>query len=97
MISMEESSYKVPGGKLVKVKLSIAAKNSIESVQILGDFFLHPEEAILVIERTLAGVELDEAAIARAIENVLQEYEATIIGASSTDFAKAILQAAKLA
>ena len=94
---MEESSYKVPGGKLVKIKLLRKPLQKIEVVQILGDFFLHPEEAIVDIERALVNVDLEEASIVKTIESVLTKRNAIIIGAKPADIAKAILQASELA
>jgi hypothetical protein len=91
-MTMRESSYKIPGGKLVKVKLRIAS-GKIEEVKILGDFFLHPEETILRIEEALIGSTEDETYLEETIEKKLIETEATLIGASAADIAKTILMA----
>ena len=56
---MLEANYKVPGGKLVKVKLDVSS-GKINQVRILGDFFLHPEETILTIEDSLIGCHNDD-------------------------------------
>ncbi len=91
---MQEAIYKIPGGKLVKVKLSTSS-GKIEQVRILGDFFLHPEETIQVIEDSLVGCKEDENYIARAIEQVLKNSDATLIGAAASDFSKTIMTAWK--
>lgn len=91
---MQEASYKIPGGKLVKVKLSIAS-GKIDQVRIMGDFFLHPEETIHVIEDSLIGCEEDENSITRIIDQVLNNLDATLIGAAASDFSKTILMAWK--
>lgn len=50
--------YKVPGGKLVAVDLKVL-DNRLSQVQISGDFFLDPDEALEVIDRSLAGLSAD--------------------------------------
>jgi hypothetical protein len=89
---MLEANYKVPDGKLVKVKL-LASSGKIDDVKILGDFFLHPEDTILSIEEALVNSNLDEKSIEREIEFILKKQEATLIGATPADFAKTIMMA----
>lgn len=87
---MLSSSYKIPGGKLVKVKLWVDSEK-IERITILGDFFLHPEETIQVIENSLVGIELNITSIENLISKVMSESDATLIGATPEDFATAIM------
>ncbi|MHA3963247.1 MAG: lipoate protein ligase C-terminal domain-containing protein [Candidatus Thorarchaeota archaeon SMTZ1-45] len=87
---MRESSYKIPDGKLVKVKLQVSV-GQIENIKILGDFFLHPEEAIQNIEEALIGAPEDENIIETRISNTLAEMEASFIGATARDIAKTIM------
>ena len=89
---MLEANYKVPGGKLIKVKLSVSSEK-IDQVRILGDFFLHPEETILAIEESLIHSNIDENSIEKTIERILNESDATLIGATAADFSKTILMA----
>jgi hypothetical protein len=89
---MLEANYKVPEGKLVKVKLHVNSGN-IDKVQILGDFFLHPEETILAIEESLIGSRKDSQLIEKIIVEKLEDAEATLIGATAEDFAKTIIMA----
>ncbi|OEV04229.1 lipoate--protein ligase family protein [Streptomyces oceani] len=46
--------YKVPGGKLVVVDLEERA-GVLRDVQVAGDFFLEPDEALFAISRALEG------------------------------------------
>ncbi|MEM3517083.1 MAG: lipoate protein ligase C-terminal domain-containing protein, partial [Candidatus Bathyarchaeia archaeon] len=81
---MIKFEYKVPGGKLIKVFVSI--KNGvIEEIKITGDFFLHPEESIEILEEKLKGINVNEET---KIRNVLNEFfkSKTLIGATSEDF-----------
>ena len=89
---MRESSYKVPDGKLVKVKLKIAC-GRIAEVSVLGDFFLHPEEILLKIEESLVGSPHEETEIEITINQILVESDASLIGATAGDIAKSIMMA----
>ena len=89
---MKQSVYKVPQGKLIKIKLWID-QNSIQKVTITGDFFLHPEICLEKIEQTLIGVSLSEDDLSAAINSVIHDEQAILIGASSADLTNAILQA----
>lgn len=91
-MTMLTSSYKIPGGKLVKIKLWVDSER-IERVTILGDFFLHPEDTIQKIETSLVGIELNKDTIAKVIAEVIKESDATFIGANSDNLSKAIMMA----
>lgn len=91
---MGRAQYKVEGGKLLKVQLSVTGCN-ISKVKITGDFFLHPEALIEELEEALLGHPLDETKIAAFIESFLSKRNATMLGASAVDFAKCIVMAVK--
>lgn len=86
------SSYKIPGGKLVKIKLWVDS-GKVQSITILGDFFLHPEEVIEVIENSLIGMKIEADILLTTVSNVLEKTKATFIGASAEDLVKAIMMA----
>ena len=89
---MLSSSYKIPGGKLVKVKLWVDA-GKIKRITILGDFFLHPEETIQAIENALVGTELNVTSIESIISKVMSESNASLIGATPEDLVTTIMMA----
>jgi lipoate-protein ligase A len=91
---MLSSSCKIPGGKLVKIKLWVDS-GKIERITILGDFFLHPEEVIETIESSLVGNEVEDSTLLKTITDVLQKSEATLIGASARDLVEVIMMAWK--
>lgn len=91
--ALREYNYKVPGGKLVRVKMELDDEN-ITSIQILGDFFLHPEETIYTIEESLLGSKLSRKDLLRGINSVMKEASAELIGATPEDIVNAILKAA---
>ena len=87
-------AYKVPGGKLIKIDLKIK-NNAIEAITILGDFFLHPEDALEQLEEALIGVRVSESHIVKSVKDVLDKTESTLIGATANDFAEAIIKASQ--
>jgi hypothetical protein len=91
---MKAFDYKVPGGKLIRLKLKLEG-NRIVSIQILGDFFLHPEETIYEIERSLVGLEVQHEQLLASMRNTVRNHSAELVGASLEDFAQAILRASE--
>jgi lipoate-protein ligase A len=64
--------YKVPGGKLVVVDLSVV-DGHLAQVQVSGDFFLEPDSALDTIDAALHGLpsDADEALLAAAVRVAL--------------------------
>jgi lipoate-protein ligase A len=91
---MGSASLKVSGGKLINASVEMH-NGSIISIQFTGDFFLHPEELIEVIESSLIGKRLGEDDLTRTIDQVLKGHNAQLIGASSQDFARVIMEASQ--
>ncbi len=89
---MKKSTYKVPGGKLLKISLE-ENNGVIQRIQIMGDFFLHPEESIVELEEILVGAELNQNKLSETIQSFLDNPDIILIGASSADIAKAIILA----
>ena len=60
--------YKTPGGKLVVVDVEVA-EGKLTQVEVSGDFFLYPEEALGDITRALEGMDaaLDAEGIAAGV------------------------------
>lgn len=66
------AEYKIPGGKLLVLDLDIV-NNHLANVQLSGDFFMEPPEALDVINNTLEGLPLgttDEDVISKLSENL---------------------------
>ncbi len=47
--------YKTPGGKLVVIECAVR-DGKLAEVEVTGDFFLYPEEALDTITRALTGL-----------------------------------------
>ncbi|MDE1855899.1 MAG: hypothetical protein KGH49_01545 [Candidatus Micrarchaeota archaeon] len=93
---MEGSAkQKVPGGKLLTVKISYSER--IESVQILGDFFLYPEDSLRYIEASITGIKTSEseAEIAKRISDAMSANGVEIIGVTAQAIAQTIRMAVK--
>ncbi len=85
--------YKTPGGKLVVVDL-VVDDGRLTNVEVSGDFFLEPPEALEQIVGALDGAPAaaDEAELARRIEDALPE-GAALIGFDATAVAVAVRRA----
>ncbi len=81
--------YKVPGGKLLKIKIEIN-NNRINSIQILGDFFLYPEEALTKIETALTQCEKQQC-LSKIKEIIINE-KIQLLGFSPEDLNNLIQQ-----
>lgn len=89
------AEQKVPGGKLVSVKIEYVRK--IKKVQILGDFFLYPEDTIYKLEKTLVGTSISASKdeISGKITKVLAMSNAELIGVTPEAIAETIKMAVK--
>jgi lipoate-protein ligase A len=64
--------YKMPGGKLVVIDLDVR-EDHLAHVQLSGDFFLEPDQALQAINRALEGrsIKLDDDALADVVRDAL--------------------------
>ena len=76
---------KVPGGKLVRVDITYSER--LERVKITGDFFLHPEDVLIIIEDALTGVQLplNKSSLIEKVQNILEREKAVLVGFSPQD------------
>jgi len=75
------SVYKIPDGKLLKISLDYNERNnSIESINITGDFFAHPEEAIEILEDKLKDARFDRLFLRNKIDSIIKENNLELIG-----------------
>ena len=86
---------KAAGGKLVGVIVEHSDK--IDSIKIIGDFFLYPEESLRKIEGALIGVSVtaNKGDLTGIINKVLTYEHAEFIGMTSEIMAETILDAVK--
>lgn len=86
------SIYKIPDGKLVKVRLDFEGQKII-SLKIFGDFFMYPEEGIEKLESALAGKMLLEKELVKAISDARDLHGLEFFGLTPIGLATAILMA----
>lgn len=86
---------KVPGGKLVRIKVDY--DSVVNDVKITGDFFLHPEEGLAEIEGCLRGIDVnaEQDAIAERIRQVVSSRGMTLIGLNEDALARILKEAMK--
>lgn len=82
--------YKTVGGKLVTVDFDLQSGH-LKNVQVSGDFFLYPEEALADIRSALEGLPetADEPAIADRVRAALDP-DVSLVGFSPEAVAKAV-------
>ena len=60
--------------KLLKIELKFQEKTRhIHSIKITGDFFVHPEEAIEILEASLVGIKLEKESLRNKISYILKD------------------------
>jgi lipoate-protein ligase A len=89
------ASQKVREGKLVKVEVEY--DNAITKLKITGDFFLHPEDILEKIEKSMLGVKKDAGmeTIASKIQRIVSAHDAQMVGLSPQSLALVIKEALK--
>ena len=89
------ATKKISGGKLIRV--DVVYTDQVEQVKITGDFFLHPEELITVLEESLAGTEipLSEDLLVERVQSIIKNNDATVIGFSPEDLISVLVDAVK--
>ncbi len=90
---MPHGEYKTPGGKLVVVDGSLRDGRLVD-VEVSGDFFLEPPEALDAITAALEAMPagLDEEAIARRVADALAP-DVAMIGFTPASVARAARRA----
>ncbi len=87
---MKEVNNVYKSQKLIRIFLKYNEDdNTIHSISITGDFFIHPEENLDKLEADLVGIKLDEKSIMKTINGCLGGSE--IFGFDSKSMTKAIL------
>jgi len=86
------SIYKIPNGKLLKIFLQYDEKrNLIEEINIMGDFFAYPEEAIELMEDKLKNTLLEREHLLKKISSIIKEHNIQFIGLDAEGLTQGIL------
>lgn len=89
---MKRFVHKVPGGKLVCVKVQEEA-GIIKYIQYTGDFFMAPEGDLEELEARLLGQKTEPDSVKKTIIDFFAGKKTVIAGASPDDFAFVLIQA----
>ena len=89
---MKRSEYKVPGGKLLRVKAE-TENGLITFLQVTGDFFMAPVTDLEELESLLLGGPAEYNFLKQTIRDFFNSKETKIAGASPGDFVKVITEA----
>lgn len=81
------AEYKVHGGKLVAAEAHLV-QGHIVGVKITGDFFMHPEEAIIDLENTITGITQEE--LDSTINRFFTDRNIILFGVTPSDFAHVV-------
>jgi len=89
------SSQKVKEGKIVKVETQF--DNVITKLKISGDFFIHPEEILDDIEKSMLDLNRDVSfdTLVHKIHKIVNDHDAQMIGISPESLALVIRETLK--
>lgn len=91
-----KSVYKIPKGKLLKISLTYNEKyNTIDQINIMGDFFAYPEEGIELIEKGLKNTLLKKSCLLGKISSLIDDNNIEFIGLNSEGLTQGILMCLK--
>ena len=84
---MKSIDYKVERGKLLRVDYKLEG-DKIKEIKITGDFFIYPEEGIVLIEDCLKGCRIRDCT--EALKKTVKEQGIKLIGFSVEDLCKCL-------
>ncbi len=84
---MKLAEYKVPGGKLLAAELAVEGDRLV-GVKITGDFFMHPEAAIIDLEKSLDNTPIED--LDDNVYRFFQDNDVTLFGVEAKDFVKVV-------
>ncbi len=88
-----KSVYKVPEGKLLKIFIDYNEhNNSINEINITGDFFAYPEESIEILENELKNTFLKKEVLLTKIDTIIKKNNIEFIGLNSEGLVEGILR-----
>jgi hypothetical protein len=86
---MLKITYKVPNGKLLKLKIKLDQEKRVTFFELRGDFFMYPEDGFLEIEKFMLGNKLDDKLFSK-LNVFITDSEFEIFGFSADSLKEAI-------
>ena len=89
------ANKKVVNGKLIRILVDY--RDVIRKIEISGDFFIHPEEALKEIEEFLVGLDINSERenIEYKLKNFVAIRKIILIGFNESDLAEVIKESLK--
>ncbi len=76
------------------VRVSVIYRDKIESVEISGDFFVHPEEGLAFIEQALVGINVSDLnEVSSIVSSIINSNNIRLVGITPQNIEDAIKEA----
>jgi lipoate-protein ligase A len=86
------ATTKVSGGKLLRVKCEVEG-GVLTAVSITGDFFIHPEDGIVELEKCCVGMSVVKEEFVKKLHAVIVDKKLELIGFSTDDIVQTLWSA----
>ncbi len=91
IVNLLEGCHKASKG-LIRVSVEVE-DDIIKEIIISGDFFMHPEDKLWDLERSLVGVKVGRTTVLSVIQRFYKENGVSTPGVEPEDFTEAIMKA----
>ncbi len=91
---MKSLAFKMNNEKLVRISLE-KEDVLIKTINISGDFFIHPENGISLLEDALIGVKIEKGYLKEALDREVKDNHLELIGISTETIEYGILEVSK--
>ncbi len=91
MVDVGQCTLKVPNGKMLKVTVEFQDE-SIETVHIRGDFFIHPEECLDDLEMALKGSDYSKSNVSDIVGQFFGGHDIIAFGITPKAVTEAVMK-----
>ena len=91
---MKSLAFKMDNEKLVRISLEKEG-DTIKAINISGDFFIHPEKGISLLEDAVNGIKIEKGYIKEVLEREVMDNHLELIGISTDTIEYGILEVSK--
>lgn len=87
-----KATLKAPGEKLIRIRLELQA-DEVREAAISGDFFIHPEESVSILEEALLVLPGTQEELLKRLRGVVELGGLELVGISAESIASCALKA----
>ena len=91
---MKSLALKMDNEKLVRISLELEG-DEIKKINISGDFFIHPENGISLLEDAVVGIKIEKGYIKEVLDREVMDNHLELIGISTDTIEYGILEVSK--